>query len=107
MRGAVADAAEQERPRRLRASEEERRVEVVERRAFLAVVGVAPAAAAAMGAEVEARAQQVWRRRGGKGAPDKQLRIPSPRLCTRVFSRLVGDFPLGRPIRDRKSKVKI
>jgi hypothetical protein len=52
MRGAVADAAEQERLRRLRASEDERRVEVVERRAFLAVVGAAPAAAAAMAAEV-------------------------------------------------------
>jgi hypothetical protein len=45
------DAAEQARLRRvLRVSEEERRVEVVVKRIFLAVAGVAPAAAAAMGA---------------------------------------------------------
>lgn len=50
-RGAAVDAAEQARLRRvLRVSEEERRVEVVVKRIFLAVAGVAPAAAAAMGA---------------------------------------------------------
>lgn len=49
---AAADAAEQEmlrRPRLLRVSEDERRAEVVAKRVFLAVAGVAPAAAAAMG----------------------------------------------------------
>ena len=50
MRGAVAaDAAEQDKLRRRSANEEERRAEVVEARAFRAVAGVAPAAAAAMG----------------------------------------------------------
>lgn len=58
MRGAAAEAAEQERVRRLRESEELRRVAVVVKRAFLAVVGVAPAAAAAA---------MVERRGGGEG----------------------------------------
>lgn len=50
MRGAVAaDAAEQDKLRRRSAGEEERRAEVVDARAFRAVAGVAPAAAAAMG----------------------------------------------------------
>jgi hypothetical protein len=68
MRGAAADAAEQERLRRLRASVEERSVEVVERRAFVAVVGVAPAAAAAMGGGGRGRGACAagWRRRGQK-----------------------------------------
>jgi hypothetical protein len=50
-RGAAAAAAEQERPRLPRLSEDERRVAVVVKRVFLAVAGVAPATAAAMGGE--------------------------------------------------------
>jgi len=53
-RGAAAAAAEQERlrrPRLPRVSEDEKRVAVVVKRVFLAVAGVAPAAAAAMGGE--------------------------------------------------------
>jgi len=53
-RGAAAAAAEQERlrrPRLPRMSEDEKRVAVVVKRVFLAVAGVAPAAAAAMGGE--------------------------------------------------------
>jgi hypothetical protein len=48
MRGASVAAAEQDKPRRLRANEEESRVEEVVKRIFLAVAGVAPVAAAAM-----------------------------------------------------------
>jgi hypothetical protein len=51
MRGASVAAAEHDKPRRLHVDEEERRVEVVEvvvKRVFLAVAGVAPMAAAAM-----------------------------------------------------------
>jgi hypothetical protein len=48
MRGASVAAAEHDKSRRLRVDEEERRVEVVVKRVFLAVAGVAPMAAAAM-----------------------------------------------------------
>lgn len=63
MRGAVAaDAAEQDKLRQRSASEEERRAEVVDARAFRAVAGVAPTAAAAMGSGGGGVRARGWRR---------------------------------------------